>query len=196
MQPPTAQTRPMLTIQESVQTCLRKYGDFSGRATRAEYWWWQLAALLAALALSAVDNAIMWWADVPFSPLQVIFSLAVLLPGLAVTCRRLHDIGKTGWWQLIWFLMVIAAAILVAIGAVFTWFSISGGSFFDPDYWDVSFNDFVPLLLTVILFVFTIVGVFIWQLVWLVQPGQDGPNAYGPDPRALTPAPEPGNPID
>ena len=100
------QSERMMTIQESIKICLRKYVDFSGRATRAEFWWWVLATTIAGIVLGAVDSLIDILTgdtgDSPFSLFATIFSLAVLLPHLAVTARRLHDIGKTGWWQLVW----------------------------------------------------------------------------------------------
>ena len=82
------QTRPMMTIQESVKTCIRKYADFTGRATRAEYWWWVLATTIVGFALSAVDGFINSFTG-PYSlqsPESAIFGLAILLPDLAVTC--------------------------------------------------------------------------------------------------------------
>ena len=89
-----------MPIQEAVKVCLRKNADFGGRATRPEFWWWVLATTIASLVLGAVDSLIgVLTGGYGYSPFSTIFTLAILLPHLAVTARRLHDIGKTGWWQ-------------------------------------------------------------------------------------------------
>lgn len=89
-------------IQQHVKTCLTKYSDFSGRAALPEFWWFVLALTVMGLALNLVQ---------PF--LGTLFSLAVLVPALAVGARRLHDIGKSGWVQLLGLIPVIGWAILI-----------------------------------------------------------------------------------
>ena len=119
------QSKPMMTIQESVKTCIRKYADFSGRATRAEYWWWVLATTIVSFMISGVDTfirSVAGWEI--YSPFQSLFGLAILLPGLAVTCRRLHDIGKTGWWQLVWYAIGFLGVIPLIVGVII--FVVSG----------------------------------------------------------------------
>lgn len=78
---------------DAVKLCFNKYATFSGRATRAEFWWWQLFGLI----VSAVTG---WWGFLgDFGEwMSYIISLAMLLPSLAVSVRRLHDIGKGGGW--------------------------------------------------------------------------------------------------
>ena len=97
------QPKPMMTIQESVRTCIRKYADFSGRATRAEFWWWVLATTVVAFAFGAVDGFInSFTGPYSFSPLSTIFGLAVLLPDLAVTlpggCTTLARAVGGSWY--------------------------------------------------------------------------------------------------
>ena len=75
---------------QAISTCLSKYARFSGRASRPEFWWFFLFQVLASLAASLIGD----W-------LNGVVVLLLLLPGLAVGTRRLHDIGRTGWWQLI-----------------------------------------------------------------------------------------------
>jgi DNA-binding CsgD family transcriptional regulator len=77
-----------MTFFESISTCLRKYADFNGRASRPEFWWFALAVTLVASALTYLSQA-----------LASAFLVAVLLPFLAAGARRLHDTGKSGWWQ-------------------------------------------------------------------------------------------------
>lgn len=79
-----------MSFVESVRTCFVKYADFKGCASRSEFWWWALFSLVVYLVLSFIS-----------SKLALVFSLATLLPYLAVTARRLHDTDRSGWWQLI-----------------------------------------------------------------------------------------------
>ena len=76
---------------DAIKTCLSKYATFEGRAGRPEFWWFMLFCMLAiSLAEGFVGEG--------FSGLV---TLAVLVPTFAVSARRLHDIGRTGWWQLL-----------------------------------------------------------------------------------------------
>lgn len=89
-----------MTFFESIRVCLRKYAEFNGRASRSEFWWFALFITLVSAALVYVNENVYY-----------IFQIAVLLPILAAGSRRLHDIGKSGWWQL--FLLVPIAGIVV-----------------------------------------------------------------------------------
>lgn len=81
---------------------LEKYADFSGRAPRAEYWWYTLAIIVIAIIVSIVESMVGLDHMVGFyGPISLLFMLAVLVPGLAVTARRLHDTNRSGWWMLI-----------------------------------------------------------------------------------------------
>jgi uncharacterized membrane protein YhaH (DUF805 family) len=91
-----------MTFQEAIKMCFQKYADFSGRAKRPEFWWFALFTFLASMILGVVS-----------SMLSGLFSLAVLIPSLAVGARRLHDIGRSGWWQLIWLVPVIGWIIMI-----------------------------------------------------------------------------------
>ena len=92
----------MEEIQKSVKTCLTKYADFNGRAARPEFWWFMLVLLIVSMILNAV-----------VAVLGMIFSLATLVPSLSAGARRLHDTGKTGWLQLLWFIPLIGWAVMI-----------------------------------------------------------------------------------
>ncbi|ADZ84646.1 DUF805 domain-containing protein [Cellulosilyticum lentocellum] len=77
---------------------LKKYADFSGRARRKEYWMFFLINIIIGIVLGFLATIL------KTSILSTIYSLAVLIPGIAVCIRRLHDIGKSGWW---WFIALI-----------------------------------------------------------------------------------------
>jgi uncharacterized membrane protein YhaH (DUF805 family) len=92
---------------------LRKYAVFSGRARRAEYWMFVLINFIISAVLFVVDSALGFNSGGSVGVLGGIYSLAVLLPSLAVTCRRLHDTGRSGWWMLIGIIPIIGAIILI-----------------------------------------------------------------------------------
>ncbi|MFC9277802.1 DUF805 domain-containing protein [Streptomyces collinus] len=86
---------------------LKKYAVFSGRARRQEFWMFALINAVISIVLMVVDYAI------GSSILGTIYSLAVLIPGLAVTVRRLHDTGRSGWAILISLIPLVGTIILI-----------------------------------------------------------------------------------
>ena len=93
---------PSMSFVEAVQTCVaQKYATFSGRARRSEYWYYTLFSLLVSLVASIVGGALFVHAEGDINILSALVSIALFLPGLGVAIRRLHDIGKSGWWYLI-----------------------------------------------------------------------------------------------
>lgn len=96
-----------MTFQESIRVCVRKYADFNGTASRSEYWWFFLFVMLG----QAVASVLMFRAapDVP-----TLFSLLTILPLLAAGSRRLHETGRSGWWQLLG-LIPLAGFIILAV---------------------------------------------------------------------------------
>jgi len=97
---------------------LRKYTVFAGRAQRAEYWYFVLINLLINIGLSLLDDALgMKSPDFNLGLLGGIYSLAVLVPSLAVSVRRLHDTGRSGWWLLIGLVPVIGFIVLLVFMA-------------------------------------------------------------------------------
>ena len=99
-----------MNFSESIKTCLtRKYFSFSGRASRSEFWFFYLFVFIGYIIcitlMIAVSFKLFW--------LMVIFLVGIIIPGFAVTARRLHDINKSGWFQL----LPIPAGILESIFA-------------------------------------------------------------------------------
>jgi uncharacterized membrane protein YhaH (DUF805 family) len=89
-----------MTFFDSIRICFKKYAEFTGRASRPEFWWFMLFVLLVASALVYVNEVA-----------GKVFLIAVLLPQLSAGSRRLHDIGKSAWWQL--FLLVPVGGIVL-----------------------------------------------------------------------------------
>jgi uncharacterized membrane protein YhaH (DUF805 family) len=98
-----------MTFTESISTCFAKYATFTGRASRSEFWWFYLFCFIVNLPYALLQQLNLSGAwDLIFN----LISLAVLIPNVAVTTRRLHDINKSGWWQLIW-LTIIGIIVLI-----------------------------------------------------------------------------------
>ena len=95
-------------------TALKKYAVFSGRARRNEYWYFVLFNFLIALVLGFIDGLLgLTLKESGLGLLGGLYSLAVLIPGIAVGVRRLHDTGRSGWWLLIGFIPIIGAIVLI-----------------------------------------------------------------------------------
>ncbi|MEO0498696.1 MAG: DUF805 domain-containing protein, partial [Pseudomonadota bacterium] len=112
---PTAATEPYsqteegwdhrhpFNFQDSVAHVLvGNYFNFRGRARRREFWWFVLFTLMVSLVASLLGDAV-----------NGIVTLALILPSLGVTARRLHDIGKSGWWQLVGLIPLIGLILMI-----------------------------------------------------------------------------------
>lgn len=144
-----------MNMGQAIDACFRKYAKFSGRACRAEYWYFILFTYLIAAAAGMIDAA--WGMDENFSLFSTIWSLSVLIPGLAVGARRLHDTNKSGWW------------LLLPYGAVLPFYIL---------IWATSFSavGYTIAMISVAL-------ALILLIVWLAWPGDIGENRFGPDPK-------------
>jgi uncharacterized membrane protein YhaH (DUF805 family) len=100
--------------------CLRQYAVFSGRARRKEYWMFTLFYLLFAVLAMILDYifGLEFLNDgsgsVGYGPIYIIYLLAMILPGLAVAVRRLHDTGRSGWHYFIVLIPLVGSIILLS----------------------------------------------------------------------------------
>ena len=101
-------------MMDAVRAVLSKYATFSGRANRAEFWWWVVAIIVAGVIADALDWVLGFHNG---GPLSIILALATLLPNIAVSIRRLHDLDRTGWWILLSLLPVIGTIVLIVFYA-------------------------------------------------------------------------------
>ena len=90
-----------MTFVNAIKVCFSKYATFTGRARRSEYWYWFLFSLLVGLFLGWIP--ILGW----------IISLALVIPGIAVFVRRMHDTGHSGWWWFLGFVPIIGFIVLL-----------------------------------------------------------------------------------
>ena len=102
-----------MTFQNAVRTCFAKYVTFSGRARRAEYWYFVLFTFLGSAIAGIIDSAIFGRTMPDATLLGGIFSIATFLPGLSALVRRLHDTGRSGWWW--WIILIPLIGVLVLL---------------------------------------------------------------------------------
>jgi len=79
----------------------KRYTDFKGRSSRAAYWWPFLLTIIISFVLGGISASVFGTASDEAGPLESVYQLAWLCPGIALGVRRLHDIGRNGWWLLI-----------------------------------------------------------------------------------------------
>lgn len=109
-----------MNFADAVKSVLMaNYANFSGRAPRSEFWWYVVFAIIASVVLALIDNLI-FARTIGYPILGTLFSLATIIPGLAVSVRRLHDIDKSGWWILICLIPLIGAILLLV------WYATAG----------------------------------------------------------------------
>ncbi|WP_424985907.1 DUF805 domain-containing protein [Microbulbifer sp. S227A] len=179
-----------MTFAAAVKTCFSKYVSFSGRAARAEYWYFFLFLLLLSLVAAALDWAFFTSvtsissetasATVARSsqPVQSIVALATFLPHLAAAWRRMHDTGRSGWLVLLPTLLAAGAfAVLV--------FGIGAASHFHGGTMDRLLTGATLLILLPTLIVLLISPLVV--LFWLSRPSQPETNKYGPNPYEVKP---------
>ena len=167
---------------ESISSVFRNYVNFSGRAQRSEFWWFTLFSILSQAAVNLIPYV------------GFIYTLALLLPSLAVTARRLHDTNRSAWW-----LILYAVAALSWIAGIISLFVALFGAFaysFSPQLDSESGFVFVgtAFIITLVLFLVGLAATVL-LLVLCALPGTAGTNRYGPDPlrpRGAAPGFEPG----
>ena len=91
-----------MTFAESLQICFRKYAEFDGRAGKSEFWWFTFFVLVIGMAAPVIGDGA-----------STVVSLVTLLPSGAVSARRLHDIDRSGWWQLVALIPIIGWVIMI-----------------------------------------------------------------------------------
>ena len=104
---------------ESVRLFFKNFANFKARSSRGAYWWWVLASALIAFVLGVVDGLVFGFDPEDMEAFSNIFSLATLVPNIALSVRRLHDVGRSGWWLLLYLTVI---GILVVL-----WWAIQPG---------------------------------------------------------------------
>jgi uncharacterized membrane protein YhaH (DUF805 family) len=148
---------------------LQKYADFSGRAPRAEFWWWLLAVIVLSVIAEIIDGMIGMKVAGNYGPLSAIVGVALLVPNIAVSVRRLHDTNHSGWWLL---LPVVPYCLAVFLGGA----AMMGGAATGSAAGMTAGMGIAGI--------FMIIGAVcaLVLLYFYVQAGTPGDNRYGPNP--------------
>ena len=153
---------PNAVIETFRRTITEHYIDFQGRCARRDFWYYVLAYFVCYVLLAIVQNLF------GTRILTGLFGLALLLPGLGISVRRLHDIGRSGWWLLIGvipgFLAMVFSGIALMSGSVGVGIGLMG------------LVGIIGLAAMVLL------------IYWYAQPGTAGDNQYGPPPASAPPS--------
>ena len=99
-----------VSFAEAIKLFFVRYTDFNGRSRRSEYWWFCLFNMIVSTVITMVIPNLAW-----------IWTVATLIPTLALCIRRLHDVGRSGWWYLILFVPLVGAILLIV------WFCSDSG---------------------------------------------------------------------
>jgi uncharacterized membrane protein YhaH (DUF805 family) len=142
---------------------LKRYAQFTGRAPRAEYWWFYLGTVIAGFFAGVLDGL------THIEVFQTVLNLALIVPSLAVTVRRLHDTDRTGWW-------LVAIIPSMVAGFVAT---VTAGAAFQRQQLQLLGSASIALMVAAVI---AVVILAIALLIFMIMPGTEGPNRYGPDP--------------
>ena len=104
-----------MSFTDSIESVIRNFVNFSDRASRSEYWWFQLFFVVALATADFIDVMMGELAEVPFSWFGTIVFFGLIIPNLAVTVRRLHDLGYSGWFILLVFIPCVGSIIGLVI---------------------------------------------------------------------------------
>lgn len=160
----------MTPVDWAKRPILEKYADFSGRAPRAEYWWFFLALVIAYIVVSIIESIVGLKGMILglYGPLTLLLWLATIVPSIAVAVRRLHDTNRSGWWIL---LPAIPYGLAIVLGGAAMAGAAAGSS--------------AGMMAGAgIAGIFLLIGGIcaIVLLVFMVLPGTPGDNRYGPNP--------------
>ena len=152
----------MTPVDWAKRPVFEKYADFTGRAPRAEYWWYALGLIIVFVVLTIVESILGLKGMVfgIYGPLTALLWLATIVPGIAVSVRRLHDSNRSGWWMLLMVPYLITVAITARAMASGNLGAIAAGGALA----------LIGLILAIVLIVF------------MVLPSTPGENRYGPNP--------------
>jgi uncharacterized membrane protein YhaH (DUF805 family) len=153
---------------------LKKYAVFKGRARRKEYWMFMLINTAFIYIASMLDNGLgMINKDLARGVIGILYSLAIFVPSAAVAVRRIHDIGKSGWW--VFFCYFPLFVVIPVLNKVLPLFIPS---------WEAAGRSMasIRIIITVALYLIALVVGILMFIMTLID-GDHGTNRYGPDPK-------------
>ena len=168
------QGRPILSFGEAVKICFKKYFDFTGRARRSEYWWFVLFICLVRMVCSFIDSILIFAVDMKF--MDAASCVLLFIPSMAVVFRRLHDIGRSGWWSGVSYILVAISILSVLFMAGFDF-----GVLMDNESMFRTLSG-TQRMIALLPFIGGLVLCFV-ILVFSLLDSDKGENKYGPSPK-------------
>ena len=167
-----------MSFGEAIKSVFSKYATFSGRARRSEFWYFFLFNFLVSFVLGLI----------PFlSWVSGLWALAVLIPTLAVTVRRFHDIDKSGWNYLLFLIpsllyigYIVYFAVTVVVPLTQSGFDASNMQ----AVMDLLMANKTSLLIIGILELLSVIALIVW-IVWMARDSEPGVNKWGPNPKEM-----------
>ena len=186
-----------LSFKQAVERCWERYADFAGRSRRSEYWWFMLFVALvlslpmmvSLLMVSAVNGQTVgnWLLDSVVGIVMVLIigftALMLLLPSLAVTVRRLHDVGRSAWWMAGSIALDVVATVYLDMA-----YSLCVGAGFLHDvgtiemFRSLSSSSMPAFMIAVVLYLANL-GMAATVFIFTLLDGQHSENKYGPSPK-------------
>ena len=162
-----------MSFGEAIKSVFSKYATFSGRARRSEFWYFFLLNFIICFVLGFIP--VLSW-------VSGLWSLAILIPFVAVTVRRFHDIGKSGWYYLV---PLIPALAYTGYLVYYVMKTVKEVGVYDMDAIARHITDHPSgILAIVVLGLLTIITTIIW-IVWMAKDSQPGENKWGPNPKEI-----------
>ena len=167
---------------EAVKTCFLKAFTFTGRARRAEYWYWYLFSVIVSICLSVLlevvpeDN---WVLMLPIALVNLGWAIFYSIATFAVSVRRLHDIGCNGWWYGAQVIYGCLWALIMVLGVFMAlWITPYDGT-------ESMLSPLVPWLVVALIAYIPLLVYSIVLLVWFCKDSTPGPNKYGENPKGV-----------
>ena len=190
---------PMMSFGKAVKTCFKKYFDFKGRARRSEFWWFVLFVFIVTFVWSILGSfisvaVIVGSGGEDFNVTSYIITLSVIIflpilflmiPHYAVTTRRLHDTGRSGWWVVLSLIISIAYTATYIMAMIPMWERIDEGASSASQFNVIAdtFQDSPALGTILCLLMLASLAVGITILVFEIMDSHSGENKYGPSPK-------------
>ena len=159
--------------------CLQHYADFNGRASRSEFWYFQLFNVLTFIGIYLIIVAIKIVTGIDLGFLIFAYPMALFIPNFAVTARRLHDTNRSGWWQLLTYVTTLTTSVLMLI-FIYPLF-ING---MNEHAFSICMEQKGLLVLLCISIMFYLAAGTL-LLVWYCFDSQPGANQYGSNPKEM-----------
>ena len=175
-----------MSFMQAVQTCFKKSFVFNGRARRSEYWWWTLFVYIVSMVDFVLDGALSH--SNPFLSLfyhtcTLVFTIYIGIASTAVGMRRLHDIGRSGWWYGAAMIYAVIWILLVIIKIAYNVSGMNLDAYGDSSALSLAIVNGILDVIIIPCVPYLIYSIVL--LVWSCKDSQPGTNKYGENPKGV-----------